>query len=49
MMVLLRNTIFHAFKLILIHNIYTDISKKNLFDEEKILPNVAEEGTIQNK
>jgi len=48
-MVLLRNTIFHAFKKILIHNIYTDIPKKALFDEEKILPNVADEGTIQKK
>ncbi len=47
-MVLLRNIIYHAFKLFLIHNICTDIPKNSLFDEEKILPNVADEGKIQN-
>jgi len=43
-MELLKNTIYNAFKLFLIHYICTDLPKKSLFDEEKILPNVADEG-----
>jgi len=44
-MELLRNTtIYQYFKLFLFHYICTDFPKEYLFDEEKILPNVADEG-----